>query len=148
MMFNVCLSIPSLYVPLLTLVTISFEFCLFIFSMAGVTVQVNRDTKILMPWSSSMWQVLHTHYSHSFFPGQLLLPWFYRTCGVVGRARKQQTRERAKPVILVCFLDRKRSWMPSNGWRRTGKNRWKWKDMTPYKFEVGFQRLRSSVWES
>lgn len=57
-MFSVYLFISLLYVLLLMLVTISFKFCLFIlhvFSMAGVTVQVNRYTRILMQGSSSMW---------------------------------------------------------------------------------------------
>ena len=57
-MFKVCLFIPSLYVPLLTLVTISFKFCLFIlhvFSVSGVAVQVNRDTRVLIQGSYSMW---------------------------------------------------------------------------------------------
>lgn len=51
MIFTVHPFILLLYVPLLTLMTISFKFCLFIlclFSMAVVTVQVNRDTRVLM----------------------------------------------------------------------------------------------------
>ena len=149
MVLSVCLFIPLLYVPLLTQVTISFKLCLFTFSASifydWSDVQISRDMRVLMQGSSSMWEILHIHSSGSFFPGQLLLPWFCRTCGVVRGARKQQTRDRANPVTLVCFLDRKRICILINGWWRTVENEWEQKNMTPYEFAVDHYRLRSSM---
>lgn len=62
MMFNVNFFIPFLYGPLCKLVTISFKLCLFIlhaFSMAEVTLQVNRDLRILMQGLSNIWEIVH-----------------------------------------------------------------------------------------
>ncbi|PKU39578.1 hypothetical protein llap_10119 [Limosa lapponica baueri] len=48
-------------------------------------------------------------------------------------------------VVFLVLLYWKRSRMPSNGWRRAGKNGWEEKDMIPYEFEVGCSRLTSSM---
>lgn len=62
MMFNVGLFVLFLYAPLCKLVTISFKICLFIshaFSMAEVTLQINRDLRILMQGPSNIWEIVH-----------------------------------------------------------------------------------------
>lgn len=130
-----CLPLPSLALYAIAYIGDNFFEALLVYLTCVIYdwsyVKANRNTRVLMKGSSSMRKILHMHSFGSF----LARCCFCGSAKPVKLLEEQGSSKQGKGQnSWYYFFDsvRKRRWMPSNGWEKTGKNDWGQQNMTPW----------------